>query len=702
MNKNLLYITILLLSSFVLNAQDEEASPVLGLEILTHNMLKFNKHIINPAFSAGQDQSSISVFHRRQWAAFNESPEFYYLGYSGTLGGKMGVSVGAFQQSVGVFSNTGAILNYSYSVMLSDENYLTFGINTSVYMSGINGGKVVSYEDPLLMELENSFIVNAQPGINLTIGGLDVGVYAENMFDYNISASEMLTEFGEKTFSGHLQYTLNFEYLRGIFENSRLVSLVRARKLQDETSFAGGFLFDAPEIGWFQLGYESIYGASAGIGFNIANSFALGYVAEKGMGDGLKDFGLTHEITLAYTFNHVSGNNNNRSTSRSRNRRTVRRKPISRPTAPVRQTPPVVVEETPPVIVEETPPVVRDEPSASDILNAKDAPPVVEETPPVVVEETPPVVVEEETPPVVVEETPPVVVEETPPVVVEETPPVVVEETPPVVVEETPPVVAEETPPVVVEETPEVALTKEQDSIRRVRQAITKENEEVIKELETARNEFVSEEDLEEIAAKKAQELYGVTKEEGEDIEGIQSGYYIISNTYITERYLNTSISRLKAEGIEANYFYNPKDELNYVYLGRYDTMEEVLEYYKNNEEVAFNNRTTVYKVENDDKQDVVKDKENKAEVRQVIEVPGMESGFYMVTNVFAIPENAEYELQKMREQGLNVNSFVNPKNLYIYIYLENHDTFEEAEKAYHSNLNGTYEKEVLIMSVNQ
>src|SRR5690606_6053851 len=214
---------------------------------------------------------------------------------------------------------------------------------------------------------------------------------------------------------------------------------------------------------------------------------------------------------------------------------------------------------------------------------------------------------------------------------------------------------------------------------------------------------FVSEEDLEEIALKKAAELYGVERQESEQgIEGVPSGYYIISNTYITERYLNTSLSRLRAEGIEADFFYNPKDELNYVYLGRYDTMEEVLEYYKNNEEIAFNNRTTVYIVEDDSKEDVVKDKENVAEVRQVIEVPGMESGYYMVTHVYAIPENAEYELQKMREKGLNVNSFVNPKNLYIYIYLENHYTFEEAEKAYHSNLNGTYEKEVLIMSVNQ
>jgi hypothetical protein len=157
----------------------------------------------------------------------------------------------------------------------------------------------------------------------------------------------------------------------------------------------------------------------------------------------------------------------------------------------------------------------------------------------------------------------------------------------------------------------------------------------------------------------------------------------------------------LKKEGIEADFFLNPRDSLNYVYLGRYDSMEGVLEYYKNNDEIAFNNRTSVYKVENDN-DNTVKDKENTAEVRQVLEVPGMEKGFYMITHVFAIPENAEYELQKMRKEGLNVNSFVNPKNLYIYIYLEKHDTFENAEKAYQSNLNNKYDKEVLIMSVNQ
>ncbi|UOB19285.1 PorP/SprF family type IX secretion system membrane protein [Abyssalbus ytuae] len=649
-------IIVLILSTAVLSAQDEADRPAVGLEILSHNMLKFNKHIINPAFSfVGEKQASVSMYHRRQWGAFNEFPQFYYLGYSGTIGDKMGLGIGAFQHNVGVFSNTGAILNYSYSAQLSRDSYLTFGINTSVYTSGINASKINSYqEDPTLANLQNSFIISAQPGVNFSIGKFDIGIYAENIFDYNVSTSEMLTEFGEKTFSGHLQYTYDFERLSGIFENARLISLLRARKFQEETSIAAGFLFDVPDTGWFQLGYESIYGASAGVGYILLNSLSLGYAVEKGFGDGLKDFGLTHEFTLAYSFTQVGGNRT--SSSRSRSRRTVRRRPITRPTAPVVKTPPPPVTQEEPVVVEETPPV-SNQPTVADVLNAKDAP-VSEETPPIIEEE-----------------------------------PVIIEEVP------EPPVVEEE--PVVAVKEPEIPVSEE-DSLSVARATITKENEEVIKELVRARKDFVNEEDLEEIALEKAKELYGVKRDKSESIEGVQSGYYIISNTYITERYLNASLSRLREEGMDANYFYNPNDELNYVYLGRFDNMEEVLEYYKNNQEIAFNNRTTVYKVEDDDQSQIVKGKENTTEVSQVIEVPDMESGYYMVTHVFAIPENAEVQIEKMKKQGLNVKSFVNPKNLYIYIYLENHSTFEEAEKAYQSNLNNTYDREVLIMSVNQ
>ncbi len=659
MRKNILYIIVFFLGMVFITAQ--ENTPVIGLEIPSHNLLKFNRFIMNPAFSyTGQNESSISMYHRMQWTVFDDGPRLYYAGYTGKLGGKSGIGIGAFQQSVGVFSNTGAILNYSYSAQISDDAYLTFGLNATIYNSGLNTDKVVSIPDQVLMDLGSAFIINAQPGINFSLGNLDVGVYAENVFDYNMSTSEQLTEFGEKTFSGHIQYGYDMENLSGIFENARLVGLVRARKQQEETSFSGSALFDAPSIGWLHLGYESIYGASVGIGFNIVNSFSIGYVIEKGLGEGLNDFGLTHEFSLAYSFNKVENNRSSQSTSRSRRRRSVRRRPVTRPTAPVVQTPPV--EETPPVVVEETPPVVVEETTkVADILNAKETP--VVQTPPV---------------------------EETPPVVVEETPPVIVEETPPTVV----------TPPAVVQQ-PEVVLTQE-DSIRIAREKVIKENELVLEELQKAKQDFVSQEDLDQIALKKAQELYDVEDDGAETLEGVQSGYYIISNTYRTDRYTNVSINRLKKEGIEADFFLNPRDSLNYVYLGRYDTMEGVLEYYKNNDEIAFNNRTSVYKVENDNQDDVVKNEENTAEVRQVLEVPGMEKGFYMITHVFAIPENAEYELQKMREQGLNVNSFVNPKNLYIYIYLESHETFEDAEKAYKSNLNSTYEKEILIMSVNQ
>ncbi len=261
--------------------------------------------------------------------------------------------------------------------------------------------------------------------------------------------------------------------------------------------------------------------------------------------------------------------------------------------------------------------------------------------------------------------------------------------------------VQQEAPTQTVMQQPQLALTEE-TSTRVAREEITKKNEATLQELQTAKKDFVSQNDIDQLALKKAKELYDVKNDGAETLEGVQSGYYIISNTYRTERYATVSISRLKKQGIDAEYFLNPRDSVNYVYLGRYDTMEGVLEYYKNNDEIAFNNRTSLYKVENKNEANIVKSKADKAEVSQVLDVPGIKKGFYMVAHVFAIPENAEYQIEIMREQGLNVNSFANPKNLYIYIYLESHETFEDAEKAYKSNLNNTYNNEVLIMSVNQ
>src|SRR5690606_4953905 len=82
----------------------------------------------------------------------------------------------------------------------------------------------------------------------------------------------------------------------------RLMPLVRARKVgPDEVVLGGSLILDLPKLGWLQTGYDSFYGASAGIGFNINKRISLGYTMEKGMSNNFDNFGLTHEISFAYS-----------------------------------------------------------------------------------------------------------------------------------------------------------------------------------------------------------------------------------------------------------------------------------------------------------------------------------------------------------------------------------------------------------------
>ena len=151
--------------------------------------------------------------------------------------------------------------------------------------------------------MESSSLVSFQPGFNFSIGKFDIGGFAENLFDYNLKTSESVTDFNEKTYSGHLQYTHQFENGSGVMESARLMPLARVRKVgEEEITLGGNLILDLPKLGWVQAGYDDFYGASAGLGFNLTKNISLGYTVEKGLSNEFENFGVTHEISLAYSF----------------------------------------------------------------------------------------------------------------------------------------------------------------------------------------------------------------------------------------------------------------------------------------------------------------------------------------------------------------------------------------------------------------
>ena len=107
----------------------------------------------------------------------------------------------------------------------------------------------------------------------------------------------------------------------------------------------------------------------------------------------------------------------------------------------------------------------------------------------------------------------------------------------------------------------EAAAAKKQAELQKIAQ---QEKE----ALEKAQQEIAQQE---EAARPKANERY----EEVATEDGLSPGYYLIANVFGTKKYFDGFMKTLREAGMQPGSFYRSVNKYNYVYLGRYNTMQE-------------------------------------------------------------------------------------------------------------------------------
>ncbi len=304
--RHLYTLLILFLCGVGFKSYAQEANPYVSYDVPFQNLLKFNRFLINPTFSTvREDKSYVNLFHRSQGADFDNNRQNYFLSYSGQLNKNIGLGISLYNQQEGVISNLGVMANYAHGIQLGKKSNLSFGVNIPYYVSSFDADRLVTtlQDDPFLSEASESAIISFQPGINLSLGKFDFGIFAQNLLDYDIRTGQSLSDFYDKTFSGHIQFAHEFQNGAGIFEDGRLLPLARARfEGNNDPIFGGGLILDLPKLGWLQGGYDQFYGVSAGTGFNLNRRLSFGYNFEKNVNNNLSNLGITHELSIAFSF----------------------------------------------------------------------------------------------------------------------------------------------------------------------------------------------------------------------------------------------------------------------------------------------------------------------------------------------------------------------------------------------------------------
>lgn len=146
MIKNYFALSLFILCAFFTKVMAQDA-PVLTFNIPSQNNLKYNRFLQNPAFSfVREDNTYISLYHRNQWIQFDDSPKVYMLAYTGKFSDRSGLGFGLYQQNLGVIVSFGGIANYSYNVKINQKMDLTFGFNLAYYNSGVDRNRTVTEE----------------------------------------------------------------------------------------------------------------------------------------------------------------------------------------------------------------------------------------------------------------------------------------------------------------------------------------------------------------------------------------------------------------------------------------------------------------------------------------------------------------------------------------------------------------------------
>jgi type IX secretion system PorP/SprF family membrane protein len=662
----------------------QEDDPLLPYQVAPQNLLKFNRFLINPTFSTvREDNSYINLLHRNQSVSFDNNNQTYFLSYSGRVSDKSGLGLSLYSQKTGAVSNIGALANFAYGIKLSEKSNFTFGANVAYYSSGLNQNDL----DPLnpidiaLSGREDSNVVSFQPGFNLSFGQFDFGAFAENLFDYNLKTSESLTNFNNKTYSAHLQYTYPFKNATGILESARVMPLARVRlnpqgsiltEESQDVSLGGSLILDLPKLGWIQGGYDTFYGASAGAGFNINQRLSLGYTMEKGFGTDLNNLGLTHEISLAYSFT------------------------------------PNLTEDR--VMLEDSDELVDNHETDDEAMTSNDE---VEELKKKLAEN------EEVLAELIHRQDS---LEAGRQKDLERRFEMVMR----MVRNETKgdrPDIERRAEQMFLEQKGNptslaVNKTNNEPYTSQITESIVTKNPEpnVVTQDNTNKNQIIRTNNRDAIKSRKLK-----------NIDGANDGYYLIANVYKGGKYMNNFIGELNDRGFSSDYIDNPNDGLKYVYLEKYDSWQEAKDAYSSNmngryandmwvlnidnsgTSLAYDNnvnkiqqKSVKYKSNDSPKNIVVQDRvvSNDAKPRK-FNIDGVGSGYYIIANVFANPNNAKKFVRLLNSYGLSASYFINPENNWRYVYLKKHESWNNALISYYSKLNDTYEDNMWIMRVN-
>lgn len=258
-----------------------------------NNFYTQNLFSINPAATGIQGNFAGYLNARDQWTGLKGAPEGIILGFHSMVSPKIGLGLNIEQSEIGIFKQFISEFNYSYRVLLSQDQSIAFGLKAGFSQSTLNYRMIdVKQEDDIALfstsTVLNEIQVRVGSGIHYNIKNLNV----------HLSAPVLYGQQEQKFFqTGYGLVSYDFFAAENIwkFQPSILYKRIYASKDQVEVNL----MAEWDKKLWGLLSYKTNKNITTGLGL-FYNGFGFGYAYEingselSGVASG------THEIMIYF------------------------------------------------------------------------------------------------------------------------------------------------------------------------------------------------------------------------------------------------------------------------------------------------------------------------------------------------------------------------------------------------------------------
>ena len=265
----------------------------------------YNTVSINPAYAGSRGHLSIAALHRSQWVGLDGAPKTQTLNLHSPVGYRgVGLGFSVVNDQIGPTSETYFDADFSYTLQLSREARLSFGLKASAHLLDIRFSE-------LTLDPNNPDFTLQQDIQNRISPNIGAGVYYHTeQFYAGISVPRFLetTHFDESQLSTASEQ-MNFYFITGYvwdihplwkFKPTLLTKMTVGAPLQVDLS--ANFMYDERFI--MGLAYRWDAAVSGMVGFHISPSFMIGMAYDREVSElgGTVFNDGSFEVILRYDF----------------------------------------------------------------------------------------------------------------------------------------------------------------------------------------------------------------------------------------------------------------------------------------------------------------------------------------------------------------------------------------------------------------